>query len=123
MGEILFFNSKAIIMKKTKKSLNIALGTTLLSGLAATTVQADVTHLPESKTFEMTELSSGYMQLAEADVAEDAATKKKEGACGEGKCGSNHKEENTKTEEGKCGEGKCGSDKKEETKTETTPKS
>jgi len=114
-------------MKKTKKSLNIALGTTLLSGLAVTAVQADVTHLPESNTFEMTELSNGYMQLAEADTTDDAATKKKEGSCGEGKCGSNKKDSNkkdsTKIEEGKCGndkkgdaktkEGKCGGDKTE----------
>ena len=44
-------------MKKTKNFLNIALGTTLLSGLAreVTAVQAEVTQLP-----------SGYMQLAEA---------------------------------------------------------
>jgi len=113
-------------MKKTKKSLNITLGTTLLSGLAVTAVQADVTHLPESKSFEMTELSNGYMQLAEADTTDDAATKKKEGSCGEGKCGSD-KKDSTKTEEGKCGsdkkdstkteEGKCGSDKKEDAKT------
>lgn len=109
-------------MKKTKKSLNIALGTTLLSGLAVTAVQADVTHLPESNGFEMTELSSGYMQLAEADITEDAATKKKEGACGEGKCGSDKKDD-AKTKEGKCGEGKCGSDKKGESKTEIAPKS
>jgi uncharacterized low-complexity protein len=131
-------------MKKTKKSLNIALGTTLLSGLAVTAVQADVTHFPEGNTFEMTELSNGYMQLAKADTTDDAATKKKEGSCGEGKCGS----DKSKTEEGKCGsdkkgdakakegkcgsdkkgdakteEGKCGGNKKEEIKTETAPKS
>ncbi len=120
-------------MKKTKKSLSITLGTTLLSGLAATAVQADVTHLSESNGFKMTELSSGYMQLAEADITEDAATKKKEGACGEGKCGSNKKDD-AKTKEGKCGsgkkddaktkEGKCGSGKKDtKTKIEAAPQS
>ncbi|MDQ7091684.1 MAG: hypothetical protein Q9M50_13785 [Methylococcales bacterium] len=105
-------------MKKTKI---ITLGTLLLTGLSVTTAQAE-NNVVDVNSFEMTDLSSGYMQLAEAD---EATTKKKEGACGEGKCGSN-KKETPKTGEGKCGsdkktgEGKCGSDKKE---VEEAPKS
>ena len=101
-------------MKKTKI---IALGTTILTGLAVTTAQAEK-NLTEVDSFEMTELSTGYMQLAEADTSDEATMKKKEGACGEGKCGGDKKAA-PKTGEGKCGsdkktgEGKCGSDKKE----------
>ncbi|MCK5728207.1 MAG: hypothetical protein KAH08_03195 [Methylococcales bacterium] len=98
-------------MKTVKTSLKIALGaTTLLSGLAATSAQADVTITPSvANPFEMTDLSTGYMQLAEADTKKD----KKEGSCGEGKCGA---KKDKMPKEGKCGskmgEGKCGGKKK-----------
>jgi uncharacterized low-complexity protein len=100
-------------MKTLKTALKIALGTTsLLTGIAATTaIQADTNTVAANDTnpFEITNLSAGYMQLAEAETKKD----KKEGSCGEGKCGSK-KEKMPK--EGKCGkkmdEGKCGSDKK-----------
>jgi uncharacterized low-complexity protein len=100
-------------MKTLKTALKIALGTTsLLTGIAATTaVQADTNTVAANDTnpFEITNLSAGYMQLAEAETKKD----KKEGSCGEGKCGSK-KEKMPK--EGNCGkkmdEGKCGSDKK-----------
>ena len=97
-------------MKKINTSLKIALGTTLLSGLAVSTAHADLTAVSAtpSNPFQTTDLATGYMQSAPAD----AISEKKEGSCGEGKCGSK-KEKMPK--EGKCGdkmgEGKCG-DKK-----------
>ena len=77
--------------KTVIKPLALALGATLVTSLAGTTV-ANAADNP----FSMTELSSGYM------VAEKA-----EGKCGEGKCG----EGKMKGAEGKCGEGKCGEGK------------
>ncbi|MCK4494289.1 MAG: hypothetical protein KAU26_09545 [Methylococcales bacterium] len=108
-------------MKTIQTSLKIALGaTTLVSGLAATTAQANINTTPNNETqnpFEITDISTGYMQLAEADTKKD----KKEGSCGEGKCGTKKdkmpKEVKCgyKMDEGKCGskmdEGKCGSKK------------
>ena len=117
-------------MRKTKQSpLLLAMGTTLVSGLSITAVQAN--------PFVMTELSEGYMQLAQADTKDGKATKKEDkasskmedGSCGEGKCGGDMMkggEEKTaegscagnkpmpktdKESEGKCGEGKCGAGK------------
>jgi uncharacterized low-complexity protein len=117
-------------MKKTKQSpLLLAMGTTLVSGLSITAVQAE-----NANPFVMTELSDGYLQLAKADTKDEKTTKKEEkgsgkmktGACGEGKCGGKTMkggEEKTaegncagnkpipktdKASEGKCGEGKCG---------------
>lgn len=105
-------------MKNTKTPLSIALGTTLLSGLAATSVQAEPFTTNEVSPFAMTELTGGYMQVAEAETTTDAdktSTKKAEGSCGEGKCGGKmKKEEGDKTAEGKCGEGKCGEKMKKE---------
>jgi len=78
----------------SRKALLATLGTVMVSGaMVSTNAQA------EANPFGMTELSSGYMQVAE-------------GSCGEGKCGSMKKAK----EEGKCGEGmkkakgegKCG---------------
>lgn len=100
-------------MKKLNKTpLALTLGTTLLAGIASTVAHAE---------FGVTELNHGYMQLAEADAAD---MKKKEGSCGEAKCGANKKEMSSdmKTTEGKCGgqkaesemkapEGKCGGKK------------
>ena len=48
--------------------------------------------------FGVSELSSGYMQVAAAHEG---------GKCGAGKCGGDKKDE-----AGKCGAGKCGGDKK-----------
>jgi len=74
-------------MKKTTKTLT-TIGTALASSFAVTAVNA------ESNPFAMTELDSGYMQLAQADKAEEMKCgskmkmdKKSEAACGEGKCG------------------------------------
>mgnify|MGYP000187924399 CR=1 FL=1 len=115
-------------MKSSNKTpLAIAVGSTLVSGLAATAVQADSLTNINANPFELTELSTGYMQTAKS---EDGSMKMKDGACGEGKCGgamAKGSEEKTaegkcagnkpmpkmkktdKNMEGKCGEGKCGS--------------
>jgi len=74
-------------MKKTTKTLT-TIGTALASSFAVTAVNA------ESNPFAMTELNSGYMQLAQSDKA------------GEMKCGSKMKM--NKKSEAACGEGKCG---------------
>ena len=54
-----------------------------------------------SNPFAMSELSSGYMQLADSHMGD----KEREGRCGEGR--GNEKQDM----EGKCGEGKCGGQK------------
>jgi len=116
-------------MKKSNKApLAIAIGSTLVSGLTSTAIQADSTLNTDENPFTMSELSSGYMQTAKADDA--GSDKMKDGSCGEGKCGGamqKGSEEKTaegkcagnkpmpkasktgKDMEGKCGEGKCGS--------------
>lgn len=76
---------------KTKTLLSTTIGTLMASALSVSVAQADV------NPFGATELTSGYMVVAE-------------GSCGEGKCGGDAK--NHKTSEGSCGEGKCGADKK-----------
>ena len=69
-------------MKKTQKTpFTLAIGASLLSGLSMNAAA-------ESNPFTMDELSSGYMQTAEAQPAKDGADKMKGGACGEGKCGA-----------------------------------
>jgi len=115
-------------MKNSNKTpLAIAIGSTLVSGLASTAVQAKTDLNIDENPFSITELSTGYMQTAEADSGSE---KMKDGACGEGKCGSamqKGSEEKTaegscagnkpmpapstsdKNKEAKCGEGKCGS--------------
>ena len=113
-------------MKKLKKTpLAAAMGTAVVSSFAASAVNA------EANPFALSELSNGYMQLAEADKSSEmkcgASMGKKEGTCGEGKCGGmmggetktkegkcagNKPAADTaaadKSAEGKCGEGKCG---------------
>lgn len=121
-------------MKSSNKTpLAIAVGTTLVSGLAATAVQADSLTTIDTNPFELTELSAGYMQTAESDTSENGSMKMQDGSCGEGKCGgemARGSEEKTaegkcagnkpmpkmkktdKNMEGKCGEGNCGSSMK-----------
>ena len=106
-------------MKKSNKSpLAAAMGTAVVSTFAVTAAQA------EEAPFGMTDLSAGYMQLAQADKAGEgscgASVGKKEGSCGEGKCGGKVKNEEgkcagnktmpakAKGKEGACGEGACG---------------
>ncbi len=86
--------------KKMLTPIAAALGTTFVVSLAASPIaQAD------ENPFSMTQLSSGYMQLAEGNCGEQ---KKAEGSCGENKEGM---------EEEKKAEGNCG-EKKEEKKAE-----
>ncbi|MBV1873007.1 MAG: hypothetical protein KUG83_10715 [Gammaproteobacteria bacterium] len=91
----------------TRKALLATLGTAMVSGaVMSTNLHA------ETNPFGMTELSSGYMQVAEGKCGEGKCGEgmkkaKKEGSCGEGKkmkegaCG-----EGKKMKEGSCGEGK-----------------
>lgn len=90
-------------MKTNHKSpLIAAMGVAIMSSFSATANA-------EANPFGMTELSSGYMQLAEAKAPEmkcgasmkmDGAAKTAEGACAGAKTPA-------KAAEGKCGEGKC----------------
>ena len=116
----------------SKTPLAVAMGTAVVSTFAATAAHA------ETNPFGMTELSSGYMQVAEAKQAgemkcgasmnmggpkmpegkcagQPTQKKAKEGACGEGKCGAMmEKGKMKKGMEGVCGEmmkgkeGACG---------------
>lgn len=67
-------------MKKNYKG-SIAVAISGLMPLVASVAQADV------NPFALSELNSAYMQTAEAKPADDAS-KMKDGACGEGKCGA-----------------------------------
>ena len=77
--------------------------------LFATTVLSPVAFAADNP-FAMQKLSSGY-QLAEADMAD----KKMDGSCSadkkkDGSCSADKKA--MKKKDGKCGEGKCGASKK-----------
>lgn len=84
-------------MKKIQKTpFALAMSASLLP-FAANAVQTD------SNPFALSDLSAGYMQTAEAE--KDGASKMKDGACGEGKCGGammQQKAPDTKAMEGKC---------------------
>ncbi|MDM4768707.1 hypothetical protein [Solimonas sp. SE-A11] len=97
-------------MRQSKKPLAIALGAAFaMTGMAA-----------QASVFKTTDLSGGYMQLADAKAGEGKCG---EGKCGEGKCGAKagekkaegkcgeKKDADKKAHEGKCGEGKCGEKK------------
>ena len=100
-------------MKKINKTpLAAAIGAAFISTFAATAVNA------EANPFGMTELSSGYMQVAEADVAKKTAemacgaamggmakSKMPEGACAGSKKPAAAAAATTKT---KAAEGSCG---------------
>ena len=95
-------------MNVTKKSIALAVGTTVALSLGAATVSA------AENPFELTSLSSGYQVADNHEKGHDGkcgegkcgAEKKADGKCGEGKCGAEKKAD------GKCGEGKCGAEKK-----------
>jgi uncharacterized low-complexity protein len=96
-------------MKKINKTpLAAAMGAAFLSTVAATAVNAD------ANPFGMTEMSSGYMQVAEADKAAEMACGAAMGGmqkpkAAEGACAGNKKTDTAKKAvEGKCGEGMCG---------------
>jgi uncharacterized low-complexity protein len=91
-------------MKKMNKTpLAAAMGAALISTFAATAANA------EANPFSMTQLSSGYMQLAEMKCGASMGmpgmdkTKAAEGACAGSKTPAA-----AKKAEGSCGEGKCG---------------
>lgn len=121
-------------MSIKKSPLAVAVGTTLLSGLTMSTTQAEGVNV-EDNPFAITELSNGYMFVAQADKEKKGAMKMKDGACGEGKCGTSMmskgalektsegkcagnkpmpkaKKMDMKGKEGKCGDGTCGSNMK-----------
>ncbi|MCI0655303.1 MAG: hypothetical protein L0Y39_12650 [Methylococcaceae bacterium] len=85
--------------KFSKKHLAIAIGTAVAASLSFTPVVN-----AEQNPFGMTDLSNGYMELAEGE-------KKTEGSCGAGKSGGEMKMDMEKKAEGSCGEGKCGEGK------------
>ena len=87
-------------MKKNSKTpFALAMGATLLP-IAAMASQTD------GNPFALSDLSSGYLQTAEAE--KDGAAKMPNGACGEGKCGGNMQKKATDT---KAIEGKCAGNK------------
>ena len=83
-------------MKTSKKTLSITVGTALGASLALSSLA-----LADNNPFSVSELPSGYMQIAGGHG---------EGGCGEGKCGG---EKGDEKGEGACGEGKCGGEKDE----------
>jgi uncharacterized low-complexity protein len=95
-------------MKKINKTpLAAAMGAAVLSTFSATAVNA------EANPFGMTEMSAGYMQVAEADKAAEMACGAAMGGmekpkAAEGACAGNKKTDAAKPVEGKCGESKCG---------------
>jgi uncharacterized low-complexity protein len=109
---------------KTKQShLKLATG----AAVAASFALGSVAHAADNP-FAMQKLEGGY-QLAQADKKAEgkcggskgkdgacggakADDKKKDGKCGEGKCGGDKKAADDKKKDGKCGEGKCGGAKK-----------
>ena len=88
-------------MKSYKTPLALAMGASLLPFA----VQA------ESNPFALSDLNSGYMQTAEAGAAADGASKMKDGACGEGKCGAAMMKPATPAADKKAVEGKCAGNK------------
>lgn len=75
-----------------KTLISAAIGTAFVATMSAAPIASAA-----DNPFALSGLSSGY-QVAQA------ATKAKDGKCGEGKCGA----AKAKAMEGKCGEGKCG---------------
>ena len=92
--------------KKRLTTLSIV-GTAFVASLAASNVVS--AQQAGANPFAMSELSGGYMQVAEGKCGGEKKKGAKEGKCGEGKCGEGKKKG---AKEGKCGEGKCGEGKK-----------
>ena len=83
-------------MKKMTTPFAAAMGAALLSSLSATTTNAD--------TFGATELSSGYMQIAAAEMACGASMKMEAPKTAEGACAGMKSASGAKSPEGKCGD-------------------
>ena len=92
--------------KTHMKPVAAAIGAALAGSLAIGAANA------ADNPFGLSELGSGYMQIAGAHEGKCG-----EGKCGEGKCGENmtdtasESEDKAASTEGKCGEGKCGEGK------------
>lgn len=95
--------------KTTIKPVAAAVGFALVGSLAVTNLASAA-----ENPFGASQLSHGYLQLAEADKAKaegkcggekmsTEAKMKAEGKCGEGKCGAAGKATEKKGAEGKCG--------------------
>jgi len=90
-------------MKTRKNALSLAIGTTALVGsLSAVSIVS-----ANANPFSFSDLGNGYM------VADHGGAKsKKDGSCGESKCGDDKANKATKkSKDGSCGESKCGDDK------------
>jgi uncharacterized low-complexity protein len=89
-------------MKKMNKTpLAAAMGAALISSFAAMPANA------ETNPFGMTELSSGYMQLAEMKCGASMGMAEPKKAA-EGVCAGSKAAPAAKKADGSCGEGKCG---------------
>lgn len=103
-------------MKKINKTpLAAAMGVAFISAVAVNAANA------EANPFGMTELSSGYMQVAEAEMACGASMNMEKPKTPEGACAGSAKKAAEKPAEkpaakgaeGSCGEGACGGMMKE----------
>ena len=91
------------MMKIRKSNISLALSATALVGtLAATSLVS-----AGSNPFSFNDLSDGYM------VADTGDKLKKDGSCGESKCGDKKTIKKSK-KDGSCGESKCGDKKAKE---------
>lgn len=94
--------------KNTPKALAAALGATFVASMAATPVAS-----ADQNPFAMQPLASGYQVAEKGKEGECGAKKDKEAHCGsktdkDGHCGA----KTDKKKEGQCGEAKCGANKK-----------
>lgn len=81
-------------LKTSRKTLSLAVATAFGAGIALSPMA-----MADSNPFGATQLSGGYMQIADAHA-------------GEGKCGGDKADgEKADKAEGSCGEGKCGEGK------------
>lgn len=85
-------------MKKITTPFAVAMGAALISSVGATAVNA------ETNPFGATELSSGYMQLAAAEMACGASMKMDAPKTAEGACAGMKSASGAKSPEGKCGD-------------------
>ncbi len=85
-------------MKKMTTPFAMAMSAALISSVSATAVNA------EANPFGATELSSGYMQLAAAEMACGAGMKMEKPKTAEGACAGKKSASGEKSPEGKCGD-------------------
>ncbi len=104
---------------KILKPLSIAMGATFALSMAASNI-ASATPAGDNP-FAMSELQSGYMQVAGKDGKCGDGKKdmkgKKDGKCGDGKKDMKDMKDMKGMKDGKCGEGKCGGQGKGKGKT------